>query len=131
MRTGSWYREDALFGTHTDWFKLWGGLVQPAVIKGADKLKIVTTSLLDISVGRDPINALVLDGSVVSRTHARIHQKGFWIFKKWFIEDLGSKHGTGIYRNNITAPVKSGISCEIRTGDEIIIGANMIRIDFD
>ena len=43
-----------------------------------------------ISMGRDPDNDIQIPLTTVSRNHARI----FWEMGDYFLEDLGSTHGT-------------------------------------
>jgi DNA-binding winged helix-turn-helix (wHTH) protein len=63
-------------------------------------------------VGRDPAAAVRLEGSVVSRQHARIIIAG----QSATIEDLDSKNGTYIGETRLTGPR------ELRSGDVIRIG---------
>lgn len=63
-------------------------------------------------IGRDPACATWLDGTGVSRRHARIHVEG----DTATIEDLGSKNGTSV--NGV--PLAS--ACRLADGDRITLG---------
>jgi adenylate cyclase len=80
-----------------------------------DNTPIVLSELL--TIGRAPENDLVLSESTVSRRHARIVRRD----GHFFLEDLGSAHGTYISGEKIA-------SREIRAGDLIMVGPAMIRV---
>ena len=69
-------------------------------------------------IGRDVDVTLRFADDSVSRRHAQIVVRG----EEFFIEDLGSKHGTFV--NGL--PV---ISCMLRSGDELQIGRSVFHFD--
>jgi len=64
------------------------------VIQGAIEGEIRHLAGRELTIGRHPSCDLVLNETTVSRRHARIAKRG----DAFFIEDLGSQHGT--YRND-------------------------------
>lgn len=69
-------------------------------------------------IGRDPKDAIVIHASEVSRHHARLVVAGTTVT----LEDLGSKNGTFVGTERVTAPV------EVRPGDEILVGTTKLRL---
>jgi adenylate cyclase len=67
------------------------------------------------SVGRAPLNTVVLDSPRVSRLHAILHSERGGAF--WLV-DLGSSNGTFLNSRRIHEPIR------IRNGDRITIGAS-------
>src|SRR6266705_489126 len=70
----------------------------------------------DCSVGRAPLNTLVLDSPKVSRLHSIIHLEDTGSF--WLV-DLGSSNGTFLNKRRIHEPVR------LRDQDEIAIGGHV------
>ena len=66
-----------------------------------------------VAIGRDEKNDIVLKNLIVSGKHAKIKKIG----TGWHITDLGSMNGT--YVNSKTVS-----ECELKDGDEIVIGEN-------
>lgn len=69
------------------------------------------------AIGRQADNQLVLTATAVSRRHARIIRRG----EAFFLEDLGSAHGTTVNEEKIK-------SRELKDGD--IIGIGPVRLRF-
>lgn len=72
----------------------------------------------ELLIGRDYSCDLVLEHPTVSRQHAR----AFFRDGKWIVQDLGSTNGT----------VVNGVSvgrCELRPGDDLLLGEQYLRID--
>ena len=69
----------------------------------------------DCSVGRAPLNTLVLDSPRVSRLHSIIHLEHTGAF--WLV-DLGSSNGTFLNKRRVHEPVR------LRDKDQITIGGN-------
>ncbi len=72
---------------------------------------------IDITIGRDISNDVVIEHNSVSRNHARLRVKDGTIW----VEDLGSKNGTYIREKKIEAPH--------RVTNEITVGWVMVKID--
>jgi transcriptional regulator with GAF, ATPase, and Fis domain len=80
------------------------------VRSGADVGRRVTASGLELSIGGDPSNDLILADPRVSRHHCSITatRKGF------FLRDLGSKNGTWVGGTNVeTGYVSDGATIEV------------------
>lgn len=102
---------------------LWGRL--QTWIDGSDRRQPATLLALDwnggherLLVGRHWSCDVVLDSPNVSRRHARL------LFRdgSWIVRDLDSTNGTHV----------NGVSvgrCELKPGDELVIGAHRLRID--
>jgi pSer/pThr/pTyr-binding forkhead associated (FHA) protein len=73
---------------------------------------------LDIVVGRVSDVDLLLIDEKVSRKHAKISTRG----GKIVIQDLGSRNGTFVNGQRLTAPV------DLRMGDEIVIGSSTLKL---
>jgi diguanylate cyclase (GGDEF)-like protein len=69
-----------------------------------------------LSIGRDPINDLVLPATCVSRQHCRLECSA----GAWRVVELGSKNGTRVAGRDVvdSAPLSSGT--EIKVGDTIL-----------
>lgn len=68
-------------------------------------------------IGRDPRDAVVIHSPDVSRHHAKLIVAGGTVT----LEDLDSKNGTFVGTKRITR-------CEVRPGDEILIGTTKLRL---
>jgi DNA-binding winged helix-turn-helix (wHTH) protein/translation initiation factor IF-1 len=68
-------------------------------------------------IGRDPRDAVVIHSPDVSRHHAKLTVAGTTVT----LEDLDSKNGTFVGKKRITR-------CEVRAGDEILIGTTKLRL---
>jgi class 3 adenylate cyclase len=64
-----------------------------------------------ITVGRSPENTIVVPNALISRKHARIT----WDGEHYLVEDLGTRNGTLLNRQAITAPTA------LKDGDEIVL----------
>jgi DNA-binding winged helix-turn-helix (wHTH) protein len=69
-------------------------------------------------IGRDPHAEVVIRANEVSRHHARLLVSGASVT----LEDLGSKNGTFVGKQRVSAPM------EVRAGDEILIGTIRVRL---
>ena len=66
---------------------------QVVVVRGADKGKrwlLVPT--IDYDIGRNPENRIVLSDRTISKRHALMQ----FVDGIWFLQDLGSRHGTWV-----------------------------------
>jgi len=70
-------------------------------------------------IGRDPEAAIVIDSPDVSRQHARLLVSDNAVT----LEDLGSKNGTFVGGERLTAETA------VRDGDEITVGRTLLRIE--
>ena len=70
-------------------------------------------------IGRDPEAAIVIDSPDVSRHHARLVVSDDAVT----LEDLGSKNGTFVAGERLTA------STVVGEGDQIIAGRTLLRIE--
>ena len=68
------------------------------------------------SLGRTPINTIVLDSPKVSRRHALIHLQN--IGESWLI-DFGSSNGTFLNKRRIHQPVRLSDGDQITIGDKV------------
>jgi DNA-binding winged helix-turn-helix (wHTH) protein len=68
--------------------------------------------------GRDADCSLVIDGTTVSRHHARIRVTGVSVM----IEDLDSTNGTHVNGKRISAPTR------LTSGDEFALGSEKLRV---
>ena len=68
-----------------------GGRAGQIVVRlGDDVVATVPLTAQQITIGRNPDNALVLQEATVSAHHARLHREG----DDWFLTDSGSRNGT-------------------------------------
>lgn len=68
----------------------------------------------EMTIGRAPGCAIVVDDAYVSSLHTRVYRRQ----DAWFVEDLGSKNGTFVNGTPVTDPRG------VRTGDRLSIGSN-------
>ena len=78
-----------------------------SVLLGPDERRLEFTGA--VTVGRSPLNDLVLEHPRVSGRHASID----WDGSAWRLRDLGSRNGTSVNRRRITAPKR------LREGDVV------------
>jgi hypothetical protein len=72
-------------------------------------------------LGRAPSNTVIVQDSFTSAEHALLsHRNG-----RWWLEDLGSKNGTRLNEERLTAPAI------VVTGDALGIGSVRFRIELE
>lgn len=71
------------------------------------------------TVGRGPDNALVIDDSFTSSSHAEIVREG----EDWLVRDLGSTNGTFVNERRVRG------QAWIRSGDEVAFGNVVVRFN--
>lgn len=76
--------------------------------------QVIPLEKVDILIGRDTTNDIVIEDPEVSRTHARIFAQG----RAYMIEDRGSTNGTAVNGQRIVAPQL------LQHGDLITLGEN-------
>ncbi len=64
-------------------------------------------------VGRAGDNTILIDDSTVSSHHARLSYQG----GQWWLEDLGSKNGTGVNELDVEDPIVVTFGDQIRFGN--------------
>jgi LysM repeat protein len=74
-----------------------------------------------LTIGRAEDNDIVISDAEVSRYHARLTWQG----DKWVIEDLGSRNGTYIHGQQITAPTILAPGAQLRLGPDVFLGMQM------
>ena len=82
--------------------------------KGRDSRRVKINSF-PVSIGRDPINSIVIDDEEVSRFHVKIKKKKF----SYIIQDLGSKNGIYINGEKVSNSV-------LRNNDQVQIGETLL-----
>ncbi len=70
-------------------------------------------------IGRAPDNTIQLDEVTVSSHHARLSFQG----GQWWLEDLGSKNGTGLNELDLTEPVV------VTYGDQVRLGTVLLELN--
>ena len=73
----------------------------------------------EIIIGRAPTAGLVVADSSASRQHVRLAQRD----GQWWIEDLGTRNGTWLNEQPLTAPAV------VRAGDRIRLGETIVRVE--
>jgi pSer/pThr/pTyr-binding forkhead associated (FHA) protein len=72
-------------------------------------------------LGRAPSNTVVVEDNFASSEHALLSlRRG-----RWWLEDLGSRNGTRLNGERLTAPAI------VATGDEVGIGSARLRIELE
>lgn len=71
---------------------------------------------MELFLGREPGNDIMVNDPEVSRKHARLKKIG----TQYLLEDLGSTNGTFLQGNRVSLPVM------LQSGDEIMIGERVI-----
>jgi ABC transport system ATP-binding/permease protein len=89
--------------------------IQIAVISGLPSAS-KTFSTDNIVVGRAPDVEMVLNHPKVSRRHCRLSREG----DEWFIEDLGSRHGTVVNGSSLSSRMTLQLGDQIRLGPVIL-----------
>jgi len=72
-------------------------------------------------LGRLPSNTVIIEDPYASTEHALLSRRN----GRWWLEDLGSKNGTLLNGERLTAPAI------VATGDEIGIGGVRLRIELE
>ena len=72
----------------------------------------------ELQLGRSLACDLVLTDTTVSRRHARLICRG----GRWVLQDLGSRNGTKLNGRRVGR-------CELRPGDELLLGHARLRVD--
>lgn len=72
----------------------------------------------EVTLGRDPSNAIVIPDATVSLVHCKIQFDGGWPY----LVDLGSTNGTRVNGNRIAL-------CRLRDGDGVTIGQSAVRVE--
>src|SRR5215469_8696614 len=85
--------------------------IQIAVVSGLQSASR-TFSTDNIVVGRAPEVEMVLNHPEVSRRHCRLSREG----DEWFIEDLGSRHGTVVNGSSLSSRTALQLGDQIRLG---------------
>jgi pSer/pThr/pTyr-binding forkhead associated (FHA) protein len=70
----------------------------------------------EMTLGRAPGCAVVIEDTFASQLHARIFERD----GEWFVEDLGSRNGTWLNRDQVHGPAKFEIGDRIRIGDTVL-----------
>lgn len=72
----------------------------------------------EMTLGRAPGCAIVITDSFASQLHARIFQRD----DEWFVEDLGSRNGTWLNRDQVHGPTR------IERGDRVKVGDTVLEV---
>lgn len=86
------------------------------VIEGPDRGKVFSLEAAVTQIGRHPSNAAVLGDGAASRHHAQVIRRG----DKFYVRDLGSRHGT--YVNE----VRNNAELLLSEGDRLRIGSTTL-----
>jgi pSer/pThr/pTyr-binding forkhead associated (FHA) protein len=92
---------------------------QPAELtidEPAERRGIAYPLTAEMTLGRAPGCAVVLDDSFASQLHARVFLRD----DDWFVEDLGSRNGTWLNRDQVHGPARFDIGDRIRIGDTVL-----------
>ena len=93
--------------------------IPPRVLHRLDELDTVLPLRVELSIGRDADNGLVLNRETVSAHHALIrHQAGVW-----WLTDLDSEHGTRINNKPVHKPSR------LYQGDVVCFGDVAFRLE--
>jgi pSer/pThr/pTyr-binding forkhead associated (FHA) protein len=94
-----------------------------ATIEVGDQAKVINfeTDEVMFTIGRESKNDFQLPLTTVSRQHCRISQAD----EQWFVEDLGSSHGTALNGQKLNANEKK----LLRTGDVLAITKAKIKVE--
>ena len=72
-------------------------------------------------LGRAPSNTVIVEDSFASSEHALLSLRN----GRWWLEDLGSRNGTRLNGERLTAPAI------VATGDEVGVGSVRLRIELE
>lgn len=92
---------------------------------GPEAGKEFTLDKMELFLGREPGNDLVVNDPEVSRRHARLKKIG----TQYLLEDMGSTNGTFLQGNRITLPVMLQSGDEIKIGERVVIRYEISQID--
>jgi FHA domain len=70
----------------------------------------------EMTIGRAPGCAIVITDSFASQLHARIFERD----GKWFVEDLGSRNGTWLNRDQVHGPARLERGDRVKVGDTVL-----------
>jgi pSer/pThr/pTyr-binding forkhead associated (FHA) protein len=96
-------------------------MVKLTVVAGPDAGKVFTRGQETISIGRGEDCDVVLRDGTVSRRHCAIQRSNP---KKISLSDLYTPNGT--FLNDVNNRIQT---CDLRSGDEIIIGKSWLQVD--
>jgi len=96
-----------------------GRLVVVASPEGAPPLGTAYPLAAVNTIGRDVNNTIVFDDAYASGRHASLTFRG----RSWYVEDLGSRNGTRLGGQALTAPAP------MTWGDELEVGHVRLRLD--
>lgn len=96
-----------------------GRLVVVASPEGGPPLGTVFSLAAANTIGRDVNNTIVLDDAFASGRHAALTFRG----RTWYLEDLGSRNGTRLGGQPLSAPT------QMAWGDELEVGHVRLRLD--
>ncbi len=70
----------------------------------------------EMTIGRAPGCAIVITDSFASQLHARIFERD----GEWFVEDLGSRNGTWLNRDQVHGPARLERGDRVKVGDTVL-----------
>ena len=85
------------------------------VVTGPARGEIFVLDDADVTIGREPANAVWIPDRGISRTHCELSKKG----ETWQLRDLGSSNGTFV--NGLQSSLHM-----LDDGDQIAVGASML-----
>src|SRR5579872_7100248 len=84
---------------------------------GNSLLKEVAVGVKEVSIGRSPDNAMVIDNPAVSHYHARVfNEEG-----RLTLQDFGSLNGTFVNGQRVNRTT-------LKPGDQVMVGKHMIVV---
>ncbi len=70
----------------------------------------------EMTIGRAPGCAIVTTDSFASQLHARVFERD----GEWFVEDLGSRNGTWLNRDQVHGPARLERGDRVKVGDTVL-----------
>ena len=89
--------------------------------------KVFLLTAVDMLLGRDDINEIVINDPEISRKHARLYIQG----NSYVVEDLGSTNGTFINGKRLSGPVTLQPGATLRFGDNVVLAFEIIGVEED